>query len=309
MGLFNFGNKGTQAQQPVQQPVDTTPRPLGQAVQNAQGVWEQDYEVWNGNSWVVEKYLHNGTEWVKAPRVSIDLTKDIPNTTSGISLRKSVISLDKSLVDLTKKSGINFGEHRAKVAVVMDYSGSMSELYRTGAVQNLLTRLMPLALRFDDNGELDVWLFTGTYKRLSESMDLHNFETYVKKVAEKSGFRMGGTSYAPVLKDVLHKYFVEDAATSDIPTFVIFVTDGSNADKKETNATVIESANHNIFIQFVGIGSAYFDYLEKLDDLKGRPVDNTGFIKVSDMSKLSDEALYDKLLDQYPDWLKAKGLR
>ena len=33
----------------------------------------------------------------------------------------------------------------------MDYSGSMSTLYRDGIVQELVERLFPLALEFDDN--------------------------------------------------------------------------------------------------------------------------------------------------------------
>ena len=137
-------------------------------------------------------------------------------------------------------------------------------------------------------------------------MNLENFENYVKDEITSKNYRMGTTSYAPVLEDVLRKYFVEDAATSNIPTFVVFITDGSNDDKRATNEIIKESSYKNIFIQFVGIGNERFEYLERLDDLTGRPVDNTGFIKVSDMARLSDEQLFDLLLDQYPDWLKNK---
>lgn len=299
MGFFGFGNNNNNV------PQDTTPRPVSNAIQNAQGQWEQEYEVWNGSQWVREMYVHNGATWVKKAPAKLDLTKRIPDTASGINLKKSVISLDKSLISLEKKSGLSFADHRAKVAVVMDYSGSMSSLYRSGAVQEVLTRLMPLALRFDDNGELDVWLFHHHYYRV-ESMNLNNFENYVKDEITSKNYRMGTTSYAPVLEDVLRKYFVEDAATSNIPTFVVFITDGSNDDKRATNEIIKESSYKNIFIQFVGIGNERFEYLERLDDLTGRPVDNTGFIKVSDMARLSDEQLFDLLLDQYPDWLKNK---
>lgn len=300
MGFFGFGKSDST-------PQDTTPRVVGEAYQNAQGQWEQEYEVWENGKWVRALFVHNGTDWVKKPVVKMDLTKKIPDTTAGISLKKSVISLDKSLISLEKKSGFNFDGHRAKVAVVMDYSGSMSDLYRSGAVQDVLTRLMPLALRFDDNGELDVWIFDDRYHRL-ESMTLDNFETYVRSEIMDKGYRMGCTSYAPVLEDVLHKYFVEDVSSSDIPTFVIFITDGANDDKRATDNIIKESSYKNIFIQFVGIGRSSFEYLEKLDDLTGRPIDNTGFIKVSDMASVSDEGLYEMLLDQYPDWLKNKKI-
>lgn len=301
MGIFGFGNNNNTT------PVDTTPRAVGQAYQNAQGQWEQEYEVWKNGSWVKELYIHNGTEWVVKPSLKVDITKRIPDTAAGINLKKSVISLDKSLISLEKKSGINFDGHKAKVAVVMDYSGSMSRLYKNGEVQRTLNRLMPLALRFDDNGELDVWIFDDNYHRL-ESMDLNNFESYVNEEIIRKGYRMGCTSYAPVLQDVLRKYFVEDAATSHIPTFVVFITDGSNDDKRATNEIIKESSYKNIFIQFVGIGNERFEYLERLDDLTGRPVDNTGFIKVQDMARVDDEQLFNMLLDQYPDWLRNKRI-
>ena len=129
MGIFGFGNNNNTT------PVDTTPRAVGQAYQNAQGQWEQEYEVWKNGSWVRELYIHNGTEWVVKPSLKVDITKRIPDTEAGINLKKSVISLDKSLISLEKKSGINFDGHKAKVAVVMDYSGSMSSFYINGEVQ------------------------------------------------------------------------------------------------------------------------------------------------------------------------------
>ena len=236
---------------------------------------------------------------------SLNINKEIPNTEAGLSLKKSVLSLDKTLITLEKKSGFNFDGHRAKVAVAMDYSGSMSSLYRSGEVQKVLTRLMPLALKFDDNGELDVWIFENGYRRMP-SMDLSNFSSYVEDEITRKNYRMGGTEYAPVIEDMLKKYFKEDVMTSNIPTFVIFITDGENSDKMAAERVIKDSSYKNVFIQFVGIGSSSFSFLEKLDDLTGRPVDNTGFIKVADMSRLPDEQLFEMLLDQYPDWLKNK---
>lgn len=314
MNLFGFGKRdtnrvSTNGNNTVSQQ-DKTPVPVSEAVQNAQGQWEQDYKVWNGSAYVIEKYIYNGTDWVKAPVVATShvVLDKIPDTEQGISLKKSVISLDKSLISLEKKSGYSFENHKAKVAVVLDYSGSMSNQYRSGKIQNLLTRLMPLALKFDDNGELDVWIFDDKYERI-ESMTLNNFDTFVKNEILSLNRHMGCTSYSPVLKDVLKKYFKEDVATSDIPSFVIFITDGSNDDKRETDKVIIKSSHKNIFIQFVGTGEyEEFSYLRKLDDLSGRPVDNTGFIRVKDMHGLGDEELFNMLLEQYPDWLKEKRI-
>lgn len=317
---------------------NNTPTPAGAAfIDERRGVWLQDYNVWDGQTTKVVRYMYNGTQWVVDPmsanqttsqstaqeaaqeQLEIKLTKDIPTTTAGISLKKSVINLNKSLIDLTKKTGVNLGNHKARVAVVMDYSGSMRRLYTTGAVQRVLTRLMPLALRFDDNGELDIWLFNQGYMSIP-SMTLENFDDYINQVANKSGFRFGATSYAPVLEDVLRTYFNKKTSllkglfgrkneqVEEPPVFVIFITDGANNDRGATNTVIRNSANERIFIQFVGIGDEEFQYLQKLDDLKDRPVDNTGFIKVKDFEMLKDEEVYNMLLSQYPEWLKAMGI-
>ena len=76
MGIFGFAKSSA--------PQDTTPRAVGQAYQNAQGQWEQEYEVWNGSQWVREMFVHNGVEWVKKPIVKLDLIKKI-NEKIGIS--------------------------------------------------------------------------------------------------------------------------------------------------------------------------------------------------------------------------------
>lgn len=280
--------------------------PANEAFQS-NGIWYQDYNVQDpitGNT-LVKRYKYIGSEWVLDEPAKIDLTKNIPNTQSGINLRKNVVNLDKTFVNLKKSTGVDLCGHRARVAVVVDFSGSMRHLYNDGSVQKALTRLVPLALRFDDNGELDIWLFHNSYRRM-ESMTLSNFDRYVDDVIMTSGERFGGTSYAPVLRDTISKYCVE-SAPNEPPAFIIFITDGDNADKGDTNRVIREMSRLNTFVQFVGIGYDEFSYLRKLDDLKDRAVDNTGFIAVKSFNSMSDEELYRELLVQYIDWLKVTG--
>ena len=53
------------------------------------------------------------------------------------------------------------------------------------------------------------------------------------------------------------------------------------------------------------VGKSSFGVLEKLDNLTGRLVDNAGFFAVENVDTLSDAALYELLLGEYPDWLRA----
>jgi Uncharacterized protein containing a von Willebrand factor type A (vWA) domain len=220
-----------------------------------------------------------------------------------INLSKSKENLDKVLVDLSKEGRVNLSKHTARVALAMDYSGSMDGLFHSGSVQDVITRLLPIALRFDDNGELESWLFSNGKKRL-KPVTIQNYENYVKDTMMKSGMRMGGTEYAPVLEDIV-KYYTQNSA-SNVPAFVIFITDGENSDRGKTDKIIRELSKYNMFVQFVGIGSDSFNYLRSLDDMEGRKHDNTGFIPVFDMNKMNDGELYSVLLLQYKDWLNKR---
>ena len=183
----------------------------------------------------------------------------------------------------------------------------MERLYKNGTVQSVIERIMPIASQFDDNAELDLWIFENSFKRLG-SINLNNFYGYVEREILPK-YRMGGTEYSHVMKDVYEKYILQEPST--LPNYVVFITDGDNFDKPKTTAFMTDVANHPIFWQFVGIGRASFDYLEKLDDLKGRFIDNADFFQLNDVNKVSDKELYKRLLTEYPTWLKeakSKGL-
>lgn len=289
------------------------PRAISEAV-NINGVWYQDYEVQDPATGAisVKKFKHDGANWVEASDLEfesenykVNIMKMIPDNQAGINLKKNVVNLDKCIVNLSKSKGVSLTKHRARVAVVLDYSYSMKHLYDSGAVQKAVSRLVPLGLRFDDNGEIEVWLFHDG-QRAMDAMTLNNYDNYTKSVVKASREDYGGTRYAPVLEDIKRHYVNEDP--SDVPTFVIFITDGDNSDHAKTDNIVKELSNYNVFIQFVGIGHSSFNYLEKLDDLTGRRCDNTGFIKVSTFDSMDDTQLYNSLLEQYIDWLKVLGL-
>lgn len=226
-----------------------------------------------------------------------------PAPVMKIDMSKHAENLNTVLIDMSKSGKTNMSDHTALVALVMDYTGSMSNMFRNGSVQDAVTRLLPISLKFDDNGELESWLFSNNYKRMAP-VTAFNYEDYVQNVMMRSGMHMGSTYYAPVLRDVVNYY---KNKCDNTPAFIMFITDGDNFDKDETNSIVRELSNYNMFVQFVGIGTqSDFDYLKKLDNLSGRKHDNTGFISVKDMNKLDDQQLYTEMLRQYNEWLNNK---
>ena len=197
-------------------------------------------------------------------------------------------------VCLTKKPLQNL---TSRVALVLDYSGSMDWQYKNGTVQSVLEKIFPIALEFDDNGQMECWLFHDTYKRLPD-VNINNINNYVKNHILKHS--MGGTKYSVVMKDIFTRYIKEEP--SKLPNYVVFITDGDcfEDDKNETTNVIKTYSKYPIFWQFVGLGTSKFAYLEKLDDLTDRYVDNADFFSVEE----TNEITYNKLLNEYPSWLE-----
>lgn len=217
------------------------------------------------------------------------------DTASKINLRKEKVSKICLEKNITTPSRVGFA---------IDYSGSMSHDYRNGNVQELLERIIPIALNFDDDGSMDVWKFDDDFERL-KPVTLKNYENYVNKQFKGS---MGCTSYAPVLNDIYNEYVVKNP--SKIPAYIVFTTDGNCDDYEATRNIIKKLSEHNVFIQFVGIGAGS-SFLEELDNMDGRFLDNVNYFYVESAGKLTDDELYRKLLAEYPSWLtqaKSKGL-
>lgn len=189
----------------------------------------------------------------------------------------------------------------ARVGVALDYSGSMGGLYRNGTVQAALERLYPIAEAWDDNGEMELWIFDNGFHRMP-NISRENYYGYVDNVIMRSGYRMGGTCYAPVMQDITNKYTREEPA--QLPNYIIFITDGENSDRAQATQTITKISRSPIFWQFVGIGGGRFSFLEQLDELEGRYIDNANFFAMNDILSGDDTQVYDKLLAEFPSWLK-----
>lgn len=237
-----------------------------------------------------------------------------------INLQK-VAERKESVINLKKEKGI--AGQKAQVVLCLDFSGSMDHLYRNGTVQDTLERILPLGLAFDDNGEVDFYIFENGVKRIPENITLNNLDGFInEKVMNK--YNMGGTNYAPAINKIVEDFrpmitetvvkkgffkstTVETSTPSngplDLPVYVIFITDGENSDRSQAERAIQEASKYGIFFQFVGIGNVSFPFLEKLDNLSGRVIDNANFFKIPNLSNCSDDELYRLLMGEFPLWL------
>lgn len=244
-------------------------------------------------------------DFLKKPASPAPAVSAAPAASAGnVSLTKNEalnkrISLRKELVAKTAEQQ-NIRNGAARVVFALDHSGSMRNMYKNGAVQALLERIFPVAMHFDDNAEMEFYWFDNTYKELAP-VNYDSIDGYVQREILSKNDHFGGTCFAPVMRKIYERYAMKDPST--IPTLVIFITDGSNSDKTDTKKVLTDASKHNIFWKYVGIGSEQFPFLERLDELKGRFIDNANFITIDDITTIKDETLYKLLLEEYGDWL------
>ncbi|MGF1935052.1 MAG: VWA domain-containing protein [Nostoc sp. ChiQUE02] len=234
--------------------------------------------------------------------------------------KKADISLLKTKVEIVlKKKGIN--NVVARVALVLDISGSMTNQYNSGAIQAFLERIVPVASRLDDDGKLNIWFFGSTFKR-TRIVTESNVDGYIQKECGETKrallvFKMpslmlelgGGNNESLVIRDVIKKYTQEEA--SKLPTLIVFLSDGGVTDEQGIKKAIVDAAKYPIFWQFVGLAGSNYGILEKLDNMNGRIIDNANFFHVDDLIKITDEQLYERLLNEFPTWIKearAKGI-
>ncbi|MER5497033.1 MULTISPECIES: VWA domain-containing protein [unclassified Streptomyces] len=230
-----------------------------------------------------------------------------------LSLRKQQV-----LVSLNKHGVAGL---RARVVVVLDASGSMSGLYRRGTVAGVVERMVAVAAQLDD-GEMQAWTFATNPARLPDLAvgDLPEWLGLHVRVGQSGGFirRKPPRGLLPGQIDMRtvgiqneeQKVIAEVRAHVRAhpvpdPTLVLFFSDGGVYRNKEIEQELRAAADEPVFWQFVGLGSSQYGVLERFDTMPGRRVDNVGFFAVDDIERISDQELYDRVLSEFPSWLRA----
>ena len=233
-------------------------------------------------------------------------------TTTPVQTKPSLekVMLDKApkLVNLAKKATISLEKRQlqqltAKVALVLDASGSMNRQYKQGRVQEVVNRLLPLAVSFDDDQALDCWAFARDPQYLGE-IGLSNYDGFIDNA--HGGWRKWAlgprvNNEAEVMKAVTD-FYQKDGL--DVPVYVLFISDGGVSDNRGITKVMTEAAKLPMFWQFVGLGGRGYGILKKLDDMTGRVIDNCSFFELDDLDDISEEALYENMLEEFPSWLK-----
>lgn len=241
--------------------------------------------------------------------MTINLTKIQNQAPELISLAKTVN------INLEKK---NLTSAKFKVACALDFSRSMSRRYKSGEVQRTVEKILTLAQAFDDDGEIDLFLFS-TESEYNGTVTLENFRSIVDRITE--GKRMGSTNYHDTFESIVKffgllptemispskdnkskgSYF---PTSSPVPVYVFFLTDGSPDSRNKAKQSLTRVSYAPVFWKFLSIGSESFDFLQKLDDLNGRYIDNADYKHLgTDIDSIPNDELYGLLLDEVDTYL------
>ena len=266
-----------------------------------------------------------------APSRKISLSK-VDKVTAELEGKGSrLIKLQKSAAISLKKN--NLDNVVARVVMVLDASGSTQRMWPE-IMQGVTDRLATLALNLDDNGELEFWVYATSCKKFA-TVTLKNLDGFIAALmrgedgsgaaapkAEKKGLwgrvtsslgagivpGLGYDNNEPVIMDAIIK---ECKDSTTVPTLVLFVTDGGIDKDRAIEKLLVDSSRSPIFWQFIGLGGSSYGVLERFDTLTGRHVDNAGFFAIDDYRKLTDEDLYNRIVQEFPKWLstvKALGM-
>lgn len=242
----------------------------------------------------------------------------VPVPSPTVNLQKQrLVNLEKSghpLVSLAKQAQVSLEKaglgdlQSVELVVVLDTSGSMKRLYREGVVQRTCERTLAAAALLDDDGKVPIIGFDHDAKRVLPDLDLTNFQGHIQRhIGNALG---GGTNYAPALKLARE---LQDGApwvvngpikTAKAPRVVLFVTDGNAQDQPRAKQMILEASREPVFFVFVGVGNEKFIFLQQLDELAGRYLDNASTMLVPDMERLTDQELYTLLTKELPTWLE-----
>jgi hypothetical protein len=133
------------------------------------------------------------------------------------------------------------------VGLALDVSGSMDTNYRTGMVSDVVTRMLALAKTFDDNGEMDMWIFNNNSKKLDNATE-DNYERFVEEQIIDAGNLGGGTTYSPCFKNINDFYFPTDGNGHPVVTKTVDVT----TEKKVPVTTTVEVPKSGLFGKLFG---------------------------------------------------------
>jgi hypothetical protein len=222
----------------------------------------------------------------------------------AVNLEKATASMEQVLQRRDVPAKIKMA-----VKLCVDVSGSIQPLFRNGTVQNVIDRLIPVGMRFDDNQSIEAYAFSDSAKRLDD-IKVSMFGTYVERqfMPQAQSVLWGGTNYTKPLSMV-----AKDSKTplfgfgkKPPPGYLLFITDGDTGpnDERDAEEVLQDLAKKNVYVQLVGVGTqATFSFLKRM----AKKYDTVGFVTFPSVERVTDDEMYNDLLsDELADFINGR---
>jgi hypothetical protein len=217
-----------------------------------------------------------------------------------------------------------------EVGIAMDVSKSFEDEHDSGITTDLTTRLIPWGLAFDPDKKVDICSFSDGPNHVVDVGPIteKNYIGFMHKnvIGMVDGWN-GNTDYSYFIAHYLRLFgwlptvkkagFIaslfggKDTVVQGEKrkSLVLAITDGANADQRETEQILRESQarGDEVFFLFLGVSNqrGSFPFLRKLE----RDFNNVGFVAIENLAQfvsLSNDELNERLIsDKLIAWLKA----
>lgn len=202
-----------------------------------------------------------------------------------------------AMLDLTKSLELNlqkaqiFTPITMAVKLAVDKSGSMSREYSNGWVQDTIDLFLAAAMKFDDDGKMEVGFFNTSFSRTPDAT-VDDAGTYISK---HRIYADGGTNFADAIKGLKgsNKGGFFSFGKKPTPVYLALITDGENNDKREFEAQL--DSLENTFVQIVAIGTGVNKrYLDAI----GAKYDTVEVLYITDPKSVDQNKFYELLLNE-----------
>lgn len=194
---------------------------------------------------------------------------------------------------------LNLAQCRARIVLVIEASQQTAQYFSNGSMQNLITKVLPLAMQFSDNAQLEYWLYGSRPKKMFPIGE-RNYASAIPNDWGSLMWSLGeNKSETTAMTEVL-----SSCQPFNMPSYILFITSGNIPLNSQIERMVVSSSQFPVFWQFLGMGNSRYGVFENITNLPGSTVCNAKFAAISGFSQNSAPELYKFLLSDFSKWRK-----
>ena len=194
---------------------------------------------------------------------------------------------------------LNLAQCRARIVLVIEASQQTAQYFSNGSMQNLITKVLPLAMQFSDNAQLEYWLYGSRPKKMFPIGE-RNYASAIPNDWGSLMWSLGeNKSETTAMTEVL-----SSCQPFNMPSYILFITSGNIPLNSQIEQMVVSSSQFPVFWQFLGMGNSRYGVFENITNLPGSTVCNAKFAAISGFSQNSAPELYKFLLSDFSKWRK-----